>query len=193
MNKRFLAVGVAAVAALLMFFAVPASAQYQPTSGQTLSATTVSPGQTITVSGFGCPAGSTVTTRFDTTVLGTTTASKGGDFSLQVTIPANATAGTHEITSTCGAVVLSSTITVTAASTTGGTAGTTGGTAGTTGGATTGGSTGGSAATGGGTNSGTLARTGANTSLYLEIGFALLAAGGIFLMVARTHRRNLAA
>jgi len=181
-----LVVGLSSVAAVLLFFAGPAAAQYQPTSGQMLSATVVSPGQTITVSGFGCTAGSSVTTRFDTTVVGNTTTGQDGRFSLQVTIPTSATPGRHTITSTCGTLVLSSAITVTAAGATTG-----GGT--TTGGTSTGATTGGRTSTGATTGGGTLARTGTDSGSYLRLGFALVAAGGVFLVVARTRRRNLAA
>lgn len=181
MTKRLLVVGLSSVAAVLLFLASPAAAQYQPTSGQVLSATVVSPGQTITVSGFGCAAGSPVTTRFDTTVVGNTTAGRDGRFSLSVTIPRSAAPGRHTITSTCGALVLSSAITVTGAgATTGG---------GTKGGTSTGATTGGRTSTGGGT----LARTGTDSGSYLRLGFVLVAAGGAFLVVARTRRRNLAA
>lgn len=185
MTKRLFGVGLASVAAVLLFLAGPASAQYQPTSGQVLSASVVSPGQTITVSGFGCAAGSSVTTRFDTTVVRSTTAGSNGRFSVQVTIPTSASAGMHQINSTCGSLVLSSTVTVRVA-TTGGTS-----TGGTSGGTATGGTTAGSST--GGTAGGALARTGTDSGLYLRLGFALVAAGGVFLMVARTRRRGLAA
>lgn len=176
MFKRIL-VAATAAAALMLFLVSPASAQYQPSGSQVLSSYVVVPGQTITVSGTGCAAGSRVTTSFDSTVLGTTAATSAGTFSLQVTIPSSATLGNHQINSTCGALTLSSNIRVQSASSTGGTS--TGGTAGTTG--TTGGT------------GGALARTGVSTTPFLQVGFLLLAAGGAFLAVARTRHRRTAA
>lgn len=172
MIKRTLAVVAVATAGILALLTGPASAQvppatYQPNATQTLSATVVTPGQVITVSGTGCPANSKVSTRFDTTPVGSTVADSMGSYTERVTIPTNATVGTHTIVSTCGSVVLSSTITVRAAST-GGTGGTTTGTTGTTG--------------------GTLPRTGANSRPLVNMGLGLLAVGGLFLVVARKKR-----
>lgn len=176
MIKRTMTILAVTTAAFLALLTGPAAGQappptYQPNASQTLSATVVSPGEVITVSGMGCAASSTVSTRFDSTPVASTVADSAGNFRESVTIPTNATAGTHTITSTCGSVVLSSTITVRSATT-----GTSGGTTGTTGG-TTGTSTG-----------GTLPRTGANSRPLVNMGLGLLAVGGLFLVVARKRR-----
>jgi len=167
MTKRLLATTAFAIAAMLALFAGSASAQYEPTGSQVLSDTTVRPGDTITVSGTGCPANASVTTTFDrSTVLGSTTAGSDGTFSLSVTIPSDAVPGRHTITSTCGDLVLSSTITVLGAST----------------------GTGGS--TGTGTGGGALPRTGTNSTVPLtQIGVGLLAIGGVLMIVARKRRQ----
>jgi LPXTG-motif cell wall-anchored protein len=64
-----------------------------------VSQTSVQPGQTITVSGDGWQANSTITIHWLSTgaVLATTTVNSDGTFSAQVTIPSDATAGTHTI------------------------------------------------------------------------------------------------
>src|SRR4051794_14860937 len=157
MIKRTLGVAIGALA-LVILFAGSASAQYQPTGSQVLSANVVAPGATITVSGTGCPAGSNVTTALDGTTLGTSTADAGGNFTVSITIPSSTAPGTHTVTSTCGSVVLSSTLTVTGAGTSGGTTGTS------TGGTSTGGTSTGGTSTGG---TSTLARTGAHTTNIL--------------------------
>ena len=190
MTKRMLALAVAAAAAVLVLAAGPASAQYQPTTGQVLGSSVVAPGQSTTVSGFGCPAGSSVTTSFDGTVVGTTTADQAGNFSLQITIPSSATPGAHTITSTCGSLVLSSTVTVSGSGSGATTAGNGSGGVATGGSASTGGS---GSATAGTSTGGTLARTGAHTTEILAAGFALLAAGGVLLVLGRTRRRGSAA
>lgn len=160
MIKRTLAAMALVSMGLLAVLAGPASALYQPQASQTLSANVVTPGQTITVSGTGCAANSTVKTSFDGVMLNSTTAGSDGSFSESVTIPANASVGTHTITSTCGSLVLSSTLTVRAAST----------------------------STGGTSTGGTLPRTGTNSRPLVNMGLGLLAVGGLFLVVARKKR-----
>ena len=64
---------------------------------------TVVRGETVDVAGHGCEPGATVTVTFDDgTVLGTFTADANGDFVTTITVPADATIGTHLITATCG-------------------------------------------------------------------------------------------
>ena len=66
---------------------------------------TVVRGETIDVSGEGCAPGSEVVVTYDDgTVLGTFTADENGDFTTQITIPANSTLGVHLVTATCGDV-----------------------------------------------------------------------------------------
>lgn len=164
-----------AVAALLTLSASAASAQqYQPVAAQILSDYTVVAGQTITVSGFGCPPGSPVSTGFNTTGQASTTASASGTYTLQFRIPSNAALGLHQIISTCKAagagdrVTLTSTVRVVAAGTSG-----------------TGGVTTAPGATSTGSN-GRLAFTGTNSVVpMLRLGLGLLAAGGLLLVVAR--------
>lgn len=185
MIKRTMTILAVTTAAFLALLTGPAAGQappptYQPNASQTLSATVVSPGEVITVSGMGCAGSSAVSTRFDSTPVASTVADSAGNFRESVTIPTNATAGTHTITSTCGSVVLSSTITVRSAAT--------GGTTGTTGGTTTGGTTGTTGGTTGTSTGGTLPRTGANSRPLVNMGLGLLAVGGLFLVVARKRR-----
>jgi LPXTG-motif cell wall-anchored protein len=105
MMRRMLGMTAILFAALLSF-ASPVSAQ---TSGNTSvggSDTTPTPGQTITVTGSGCPANSPVNFFFDDQAAGSTTADGNGDFSGQATVPSNASSGTHTVTAQCGAVVM---------------------------------------------------------------------------------------
>ncbi|MGI8710984.1 MAG: hypothetical protein ACR2LA_08340 [Acidimicrobiales bacterium] len=108
-----------------------------------------------------------MTTSFDDTQVGSTTADGQGAFSVSITIPANASPGTHTITSTCGSVVLSSTITILGA----------GGT-----------NTGNGSSSGGGVSNGTLARTGLPTGRLLQVGLGVAAAGGAVLALSRSRR-----
>jgi len=106
-----------ALTTLLAVFALAATAQAQSYQTGSIggSDTTPDPGQTITVSGTGCAPGDTVNLFLDGQPAGSTTADANGNFSLPLTIPSNETAGTHTVTATCGAVVLSFEITVNAA------------------------------------------------------------------------------
>src|SRR3954467_8966702 len=108
----------------VVLLAAPASAQYQPTASQVLGSSIAQPGDSVTVTGTGCPPNSAVTTSFDNTQVGSTMANGAGEFSETITIPSSATPGTHTITSTCGSVVLSSTITIEGAGGTGTSSGT---------------------------------------------------------------------
>jgi hypothetical protein len=111
MMKRICLAGALVVLAFATL-AAPAGAQYGPTPTVTVSDTTPEPGQTITLTGQGCPANETVQILFDGTVIASTTADANGNWTAQVTIPASATPGTHTLTSRCGAVVLNVTLTV---------------------------------------------------------------------------------
>lgn len=176
MTKRLLAATALAVAAMLAFLVPSASAQqYQPTATLVLSSSTARPGDTITASGTGCTPNATVSLFFGGVDLTTTTADSTGAFSTQITIPSNATPGVHEISDSCGA---SSNITILSASGTGG-----------------GGTGGGGSQEGGVTNTGApLARTGTNSTIPMtQIGFGLLAAGGVMLVLARKKRSTVSA
>lgn len=121
---KMLALSALALGAL----AVPAAAQTYPPSGGCslgLSSSTVPAGGTVVVSTSGTPCyapGSSETLTFtsDPVNLGTVTANANGQFSTTVTIPSDATAGTHTITSSGpgasgGTLVLSASLTVTRA------------------------------------------------------------------------------
>jgi hyaluronoglucosaminidase len=79
-----------------------AEAQVYPPAencGVQLSASSVGPGGAITISGSQAPPGATLTIVFesDPVVIATTTADASGRFTVQATIPANATPGRHTI------------------------------------------------------------------------------------------------
>lgn len=109
--RRMLGVlGVTFTALLLL--ASAASAQTSNNTSVGGSDTTPDQGQTITVSGTGCPANTPVGFFFDGTPDGGTTSDANGNFSGPLTVPSNASSGTHTITATCGAVVMAFEITV---------------------------------------------------------------------------------
>ncbi|MBW3557405.1 MAG: hypothetical protein KY454_10780 [Actinobacteria bacterium] len=60
--------------------------------------TAVRPGEPVTVTGGGFAPTSSVTVSFDTIVLGTTVTRDNGTFTTTVTIPANASPGSHTLT-----------------------------------------------------------------------------------------------
>jgi hypothetical protein len=108
--------------------AVPAAAQTYPPAPSCslgLSSSTVPAGGTVVVSTTGGPCyapGSSVSLTFtsDPVSLGTVTANGAGQFSTTVTIPSNATAGTHTITASGpgasgGTLTISASLTVTRA------------------------------------------------------------------------------
>ena len=98
---------MAIVFAVLLSFAGAAAAQ-ETSGGASVGGSdlTPEPGQTITVSGTGCPAGEPVNFFFDGDPAGSTTADQNGNFSGEVTVPSDAAPGTHTITASCGAQVL---------------------------------------------------------------------------------------
>lgn len=135
--------------------------------------TTPAPGQQITVEVTGLLPFSTVVVEMRSTpvMLGTFTADANGVLRVAVTVPANASFGSHTIVATgvspSGAPVTASipvTVTSTAATTTpGGTGGT------------------------GGTGVTFLPRTGADLAALLTVGGALVIAGGAAVRTARRH------
>lgn len=100
MVKKILMLG----AVLLFLTAGAAQAQTYPPGGNTVTAndTTVTPGQSITLSAQVFQPGATVTfTLFSApVVLGTATANSSGVATLTATIPSNTTPGTHTIEAT---------------------------------------------------------------------------------------------
>lgn len=177
-TRRLLVAGFCAAGLALGVSAGPAAAQYQPILSQTVSNPTPSAGQELVVSGTGCDAGSTVSTALDGTTLATSTADGDGSFSTDVTVGTGTTSGSHELTSTCGTAVLSSSIDVVDA------------------GAdqpagdqpSAGGSSGERPSVGSGPVAGTLARTGAGTGRLVQIGVVTAALGGAALALSRTRR-----
>lgn len=100
--RRILTVVVAGCA-LLGLAAAPALAQYPPAAPSlAVSATVVTPGDPLTVSGSGWLPASEVTLTFlsSPVVLGTATTDANGAFTTQVTIPADASPGRHTIRAT---------------------------------------------------------------------------------------------
>jgi hypothetical protein len=83
---------------LTLVFATPAFAQYPPEepTGE-VSDSTVTPCQTITVSGSNWEAGSTVDISLDGASLGSASVGPGGNFSTSVQIPCNLSPGTYAL------------------------------------------------------------------------------------------------
>lgn len=103
-------------ALLVVLLALAASA---PAGAQTYGEpVTVSPGETIEVSGTGCNPGDQVVIALDGETLKVVTADEDGSFTARVTIPADTSLGFHTLTATCsGGVVLTLTLHVVAGGT----------------------------------------------------------------------------
>lgn len=150
-----------------------AFAQYPPTAtgGTTVSDATLAPGESLTVSGSGWEAGSSVTmTLFpDPVGLGTAAVSADGTFSASVTIPTSVSPGTHELrvsgTGADGQPRTSSTSLVIVGASSG--------------------SASGSGASGSGGSGSDLAATGRGTGTTAVLAVLLLGIGGGVLLMAR--------
>ena len=167
--------GVAPLVLASTASASPAVAQYGPVSAATLfvSSTTVAPGGTVTVSGTGFDANSTVTLTLDGVVIGTATTNAAGAFSTTVTIPSGLAAGYYTIIATDSLGRTSSiTIYVTGASTTAVAAP--------------------SAAAPSSTSSSSsgLAFTGTDAAATAGAGAGAIALGGLLVLGSRRRRRN---
>lgn len=169
MLKRLLL--VAGLTLGLIAAGAPAEAQQYPpaVTGCTVTDTTVTPGQSITITCSGYLGGVTVTfTFFSQPVdLGSATADASGVESFSATIPSNAAVGAHTITATgasaSGTLTNSVAVTVVGA--------------------------GAGAAGAGATGAGDLPRTGDDTSIPLaRVAALLVAAGGIALFFARRRK-----
>jgi LPXTG-motif cell wall-anchored protein len=168
---------IAATALAVVAFAAPAGAQQYPPAVNflTISDTTPSPGQTITITAQTFAAGSSVTVTLfsDPVVLGSSTADASGRIALQATIPTNTPLGSHTIvvdgTAPDGTPLsLSAAIQVVPAQGAGG--------------------------TGGGGTSGNLPRTGDDSSIPLaKLGLVLAALGGVVTAIAAKRRKAAAA
>lgn len=96
--KRISSILMASAVLAVLLLPAAASAQYPP-SGETLTVedSTVAAGGRFTIGGGGFRAGSTVTIRIGSTVLGTATADSSGRFTFTGTLPRNTGAGTVTI------------------------------------------------------------------------------------------------
>ncbi|MGH8985433.1 MAG: hypothetical protein ACRDY6_16365 [Acidimicrobiia bacterium] len=108
---------LAAIALVALVALMPSAAaqEYPPAADTiTVSAGTVTPGQTITIAGTGADAGAAITHTFasDPVVIASTTADAGGSHSTQGTIPSNAEPGVHTITGSGSGYSASTTVTV---------------------------------------------------------------------------------
>jgi LPXTG-motif cell wall-anchored protein len=160
----------AAAAMAILFMAAPAAAQQYPpaVNSLTVSDTTPTPGQTISIEGRTFAEGATVTVTLasDPVVIGSAAADPSGVVTLDATIPAATPLGQHTITAVGQAsdgseLSVSVSITVVAADGTG------------------------DAAAGG-----SLPRTGDDSSIPLaKVGVALAAIGGLVTAVAAKRRK----
>ena len=149
-----------AVTMFVLSLTTAPGAQYEgTTTGLTTSDPSPTVGGVFTVSGSGCAANSTVNLSISGKSAGTTTASGSGAFSGSLTAPS--TAGTYTVNAQCGSTVLGVRITVDPATQT-----------------TT-------------TTTGTspLAFSGSDTIRLLPWALALIAVGGIAVMVSRRQTK----
>jgi len=168
MVKRLIALGALAVLAM----AAPAAAQQYPpaVNSLTVSDTTPSPGQTITIQGqtFAEGATATVVLNSDPVTLGSATANAAGQIVLQATIPTDTPLGSHTLVASGQAPngqTLSLSLAIEVVPAQGG---------------------------GTGTSGGNLPRTGDSTSLPLaKVGLGLLAVGGVIYSIAAKRRKAL--
>jgi LPXTG-motif cell wall-anchored protein len=164
---------IAAAALAVVAFAAPAGAQQYPPAVNflTVSDTTPTPGQTITITGQTFAAGSSVTVTLfsDPVVLASSTADASGRIALQATIPTDTPLGAHTLTADGTApdgtpLSLSASITVVPADGTG--------------------------AGGSGSGSSNLPTTGDDSSIPLaKLGLALAAVGGLITAIAAKRRK----
>ncbi|HKE76164.1 MAG TPA: LPXTG cell wall anchor domain-containing protein [Acidimicrobiales bacterium] len=167
---------IAAAALAIVAMAAPAGAQQYPpaVNSLTISDTTPTPGQTISIEGRTFATGSTATVTLfsDPVVLGSAIADAAGVFALQATIPADTPLGHHTITAEGTApdgspLSLSVSLTVVPAQ---------------------------GAGAGAGNGSGNLPRTGSDSSIPLaKLGLGMLAIGGIATAIAAKRRKAAAA
>jgi LPXTG-motif cell wall-anchored protein len=168
MVKRLIALGALAVLAM----AAPAAAQQYPpaVNSLTVSDTTPSPGQTITIQGqtFAQGATATVVLNSDPVTLGSATANAAGQITLQATIPVDTPLGSHTLVASGPAPtgqMLSLSLAIQVVPAQGG---------------------------GTSTSGGTLPHTGDSTSLPLaKVGLGLLAVGGVIYSIAAKRRKAL--
>jgi hypothetical protein len=118
-------IGFAALAAVAVGLVFPVAALAQPYGGAggglILSATTLTAGQAFTASGGGYAPNSPVTITFtsDPVVLANVTTNAAGSFTANLTVPTNATPGTHTVSASGrapdnSARILTATVTIVA-------------------------------------------------------------------------------
>jgi LPXTG-motif cell wall-anchored protein len=132
-------------------------AAYQGSATFSASVTSATPGSTIVFTGSGWPANSTIAISVNGASVGTATTNGSGQFSFSYTVPSSAT-GTLTVTAGCGAFVLSQSVSVGS------------------GGTVTPISTG---------TTGQLPVTGSQSIGTAQVALALLAAGGLLVLLAR--------
>lgn len=173
MIRRGLAAGVVMVcmAATLLMGADSASAQYNPTNcGFIVTPTSVTAGDTVTITGQGFPSGSTVIFTVDGIAIATTTATNDyiGAVDTTAVIPADLPTGSYVVSVDCAGVSSTQTIDVASSSSASGQQ---------------------SSGTGSsGTSSGSLADTGANTMPFLKAALLLIAFGALILLSTKRGR-----
>jgi LPXTG-motif cell wall-anchored protein len=149
----------------VVLFASAAHAQYVPGEpGIIVNPSTVEVGGTIEVQGQGCPSGSEVTIYVNDVLVATTVASDDGTGSFDVTdivLPTSIGPGTYTVHAYCGELDLTAVLEVTAVATT--------------------------AAP---TNETTtvLPVTGSDSGVYVKVGLALVAVGGLLVLGTRRRR-----
>lgn len=196
----FAAVVLATVASLAL--GSVAGAQYSPTCNVTVTPTSAAPGETVTLSGSlddgatpkpKAPVPNQIVDFFLNSVdglpLGSATTDADGNFSAEITIPADLAPGTYTIVADCGTGVDGGEILAnTDVVVTGATPATPGGNNNQGGGNQGGGNQG--VGSGGNQGGGNLARTGTDLGLPVQIGVALLGLGGIALALSASRRRR---
>lgn len=122
MIRRLVLVTTLLIGLFVVPSALPVSAQYTGLQcGFVITPSVVSPGDPVTVVGFGAPANSTVTVSIDGIgVVGTGTAANDGQGSFSISFTAPQTAGDFNVTIACGDTNLSNLLTVQSVPTSGG-------------------------------------------------------------------------
>jgi len=104
------------ITATFLVFAGPAQGANYGGCSAAASTTSVSPGDTVTISGSGAKANGTVTASVNGTSIGSGTASATGSYSFSATVPAGVS-GTVTVSVACGDPTLVASLTLTVAST----------------------------------------------------------------------------
>jgi len=149
-------------------------AQYQGSATFAASASHVAPGSTVVFTGAGWPANTSVPITVDGASVGSATTNASGAFSFSYTFPASTSTGSHVVSAACGAFILSQSITVSS----GGSVTPSVSTVSAPGGYST------------GSTGSTLPVTGSNSIGVAQVALALLAAGGLLVLVTRRARAH---